>query len=47
MIICAAIKDTSTGQVFHGLRPGDTYNMMRCFGYNATSDFLVEGFVWK
>lgn len=45
MIICAAIKDTSTGQVFYGPRHGDIYEMMRCFGYKATSDFLVEGFV--
>lgn len=45
MIICAAIKDTSTGQVFSGLRHGDICDMMRCFGYNTTSDFLVEGFV--
>lgn len=45
MIICAAIKDVSTGQVFYGPRHGDIYEMMRCFGYKATSDFLVEGFV--
>ena len=45
MIICAAIKDTSTGQVFYGPRHGDIYEMMRCFGYKATSDFLLEGFV--
>lgn len=45
MIICAAIKDTSTGQVFYGPCHGDIYDMMRCFGYNAISDFLVEGFV--
>lgn len=45
MIICAAIKDTSTGQVFSGLRHGDICDMMRCFGYNTTSDFLVEVFV--
>ena len=45
MIICAAIKDTSTGQVFYGIRHGNIYEMMRCFGYKATSDFLVEGFV--
>lgn len=45
MIICAAIKDTSTGQVFYGTCHGDIYEMMRCFGYKETSDFLVEGFV--
>ena len=45
MIICAAIKDTSTGQVFYGLRHGDIYEMMRCFGYKAAPDFLVDGFV--
>lgn len=45
MIICAAIKDTSTGQVFYGSRHGDIYEMMCCFGYKAPSDFLVEGFV--
>lgn len=45
MIICAAIKDTSTGQVFYGTRHGDIYEMMHCFGYKAVSDFLVEGFV--
>ena len=45
MIICAAIKDTSTDQIFYGLRHGDIYDMMSCFGYNVTSDFLVEGFV--
>ncbi len=45
MIICAAIKDTSTGQVFYGLRHEDIYDIMHCFGYNTTADFLVEGFV--
>lgn len=45
MIICAAIKDTSTGQVFYGARHGDIYKMMHCFGYKSASDFLVEGFV--
>lgn len=45
MIICAAIKDTSTGQVFYGPHHGDIYEMMCCFGYKAPSDFLVEGFV--
>lgn len=45
MIICAAIKDTSTGQVFSGLRHGDICDMMHCFGYKAPSDLLVEGFV--
>lgn len=45
MIICAAIKDISTGQVFYGPRHEDIYEMMHCFGYKAISDFLVEGFV--
>lgn len=45
MIICAAIKDTSTGQVFYGTRHGDIYEIMHCFGYKVPSDLLVEGFV--
>ena len=45
MIICAAIKDTSTGHVFYGTRHGDIYEIMHCFGYKAASDSLVEGFV--
>lgn len=35
MIICAAIKDISTGQVFYGPRHGDIYEMMHCFGYKV------------
>lgn len=45
MIICAAIKDTSTGQVFYGPRHEDIYEMMCCFGYKRPSDFFIEGFV--
>lgn len=45
MIICAAIKDTQTGDVFCGVRHGDIYNQLHAASYQIPHDKAIEGFV--
>ena len=42
MIICAAIKDTRTGQLFCGVRHSDIYEMLYNLDYKIDA---IEGFV--
>lgn len=45
MIVCSAIKDMISGQVFCGVRHSDIYEIMNCFGYKSEPSSCVEGFV--
>ena len=42
MIICAALKDTRTGQLFCGVRHSDIYEMLHNMIYKSK---YIEGFV--
>ena len=42
MIICAALKDTRTGQLFCGVRHNDIYEMLYNLDYKIDA---IEGFV--
>ena len=42
MIICAALKDTRTGQLFCGVRHSDIYEMLHNMTYKSK---YIEGFV--
>nr|DAF80892.1 MAG TPA: hypothetical protein [Bacteriophage sp.] len=45
MIICAAIKDTTTGAIFGGIRHGFIYTAMHDAGINPPHALAVEGFL--
>ena len=45
MIICAAIKDTRTGDVFCGVRHGDIYSQLHAANHRIPHDKVIEGFV--
>lgn len=45
MIICAAIKDARTGDVFCGVRHGDIYSQLRAASHQIPHDKAIEGFV--
>lgn len=45
MIICAAIKDSRTGDIFCGVRHGDIYRQLHAVSYHIPRDKAIEGFV--
>lgn len=45
MIICAAIKDIRTGDVFCGVRHGDIYSQLHAANHRIPRDKVIEGFV--
>lgn len=45
MIICAAIKDTSTGAVFGGIRHSDIYEALSQIGISLKDRNFEEGFL--
>lgn len=45
MIICAAIKDTRTGDIFCGVRHRDIYNQLHTTNHRIPYEKAIEGFV--